>query len=65
MVTYVQCHTTADALMYAAVLREEGYKALVQTATNPTMVEIEVAKVKNEESVDDALFDIYSRRVAN
>ena len=65
MTTYVQCHTPADAMMYAAVLREEGYKALVQSSSNPTVVEIEVAKPKDEESVDDALFDVYSRRVAN
>lgn len=65
MTTYVQCHTPADALMYASVLREEGYVALVQTVTNPTVVEVTLKTRAEQEQIDDALFDVYSRRVAN
>jgi hypothetical protein len=65
MTTYVQCHSRADAVMYAAVLREEGYAALVQTASDPTVVEVTMKTRAEQQDIDDALFDVYTRRVAN
>lgn len=64
MTTYIQCHTSGDAAMYVAALREEGYVA-TRAMSRPTVVEVSVDNAPDEEALDSVLFDVYSRRVAN